>query len=290
MPISFPLNPPPITWPYRVQFPGGDDTNRDRNNFQDPIDANRVAQVGAGDVGAAGRAQSGSTGADFYTVRDGVPCMSTTTSPRDWFWSFSWWTPVLDGTALPTDFRQREGALVAVLDAYYRTSFTGYATADEAGVYIGGALGANSGSNAEAQTPGGGGAVFVTGGAGFLLQPAGGFDFVAWDRPTRAIANRVTGLGLSEDEWNWFRFIIQTAAPGGFATFQAYANGDLIVSDTYGSATLPLPFDPDAGTIGDVTVPGLAFVGANPNPGAWFYAFEGKWGRFTLDGVPVQGE
>lgn len=287
---------PPIEWPYRVEFPGADGTgnNRERNNFQNQIDAARMGRVGDGDVGAAGRQEAGSTGQDFFTIRDGVTCMRTTTAPRSWGWSFGWWTPVFDGTALPAGYQQPVGNLVAVLDAYLRYDFTTPTTGDVVGCYIGGALGATSGEVFRTQTPNGGGAAFRTGGAGFLLDAGGGgYDFVTWDRPTRTVQNRIAGVAPDPTVWNVFRFVIISAQPGEFATFQAYHNGTLVVEDTYGSATLPIPFEPDAPgpANGELVLPALAFVG-NPitPPSGMCYAMAGKWGRYTLDGVPVQGE
>lgn len=280
---------PRIPWPYRVSYPGAFGNRRSRENFRNFLDERRVAQVGAANrVTDVGAAEDGASASDFSDIQDGVPCMSTTTAPRGGGFTFPWWTPYFDGTALPAGTRAPDSAVVAVIDAMLRFSWAVGGDADMIGVWIGGGMDSSSTSSYRANTPGGGSPGASTGGAGFLLDPAGtGFDWVTWGIGG-AVANRIA-VPAVQTEWNSFRFIVTTALPGGFAGLQASHNGVEIINAPYGTATLPLPYPANTGTVGNPTVPALAFSGQSVTPpSGWAYRFDAKFGRFTPAGQEIQ--
>lgn len=300
MPQVLAVPSPQVEWPYRVQYPGPFANRRSRETFREFADVNRVLQVpgpasaasanGPNNVTSAGQAETGATGSDLYDILDGVPCSRSVTAPRGIGWSFPWWAARFDGTLLPSGFRTPEGAVVGVLDAYFRVEWAIGGPADMVGVWLGGTLDASSGATYRNQTPGGASPGLNTGGAGFLLRVDGtGYDYVAWG-VGGAVTERVP-VALTQTQWNCFRFVLVSALPGAFAELQVSVNGALLLTRSYGTASLPVPYPRTAAANGQGVTPALAFTGLAVNPPSGIaYAFEGKWGRFLPDGRAVQAE
>jgi len=300
MPSTVILPAPLITWPYRVSYPGPFTNRVTRENFRNPNDFNRIATVNGGkadsatgpnDVQAIGKAESGSTGGDFFDCRAGVMCSRTDTAPRSYGWTFPWWAPRFDATLLPPGLRIPEGGVVAVIDAFLNYEWVGGADADMVGVWIGGGLDASAAQNYRVNTPGGAFAGLDTGGAGMMLRADGtGFDYLAWGLGG-AVAERVPVV-MAPNRWNVFRFILISGLPGGFASLSIGVNGAIppVIQRTYGTAVLPVPFLATPAAVGDPAVPALVFTGNSVGPpNGWSYAFEAKFGRFIPSGVEIQG-
>ena len=128
MPLETVAPAPQITWPYKVQYPGGWANRRSRETFRDWADVNRIVSIpGAGNttngpnaVTSLGQGESSATAGDLFDLLDGVACSNTTTAPRCAGWSFPWWAPVFDGSLLPSGFRVPEGGVVGVIDVSLR--------------------------------------------------------------------------------------------------------------------------------------------------------------------------
>lgn len=289
MPFETVVPAPPISYPFRASFPGGFQNRRSRENFRSFNDEARLAQEGVGNVTGSGGGETGATGSDFFDIRDGVACVWTTTSPRCTGWSFPWWTPYFDATGLAPGTRIPEGSVVAIIDAMYQTGFLAGAPADMMGVFIGGSIDGSSTGSYRSNTPGGANPGASTGGAGFLVDPAGtGFDWVTWGLGG-AVANRIAVPAILTD-WNAFRFVLTSGLPGGFANLQAFHNGVEIVNEPYGTATLPVPYAASGASVGAANTAAIAFTGMGVNPPTgWGYRFDAKFGRFLPSGQPIQG-
>jgi len=292
---------PVVQWPYRVSYPGPFTNRETSENFRSFADPNRLstlngqptANTGPNDVQVGGQGgEIGATAADLFTCRDGVPCSRTTTAPRSLGWTFPWWVPRFDATALPAGLRTPDGGVVAVIDAYLNYEWVGGADADMVGVWIGGGLDASAAHNYRANTPGGTFPGVDTGGAGMILRPDGtGFDYLAWGLGG-AVTERVP-VALTPNRWNAFRFVVTSALPGAFATLSIAVNGadPPLIQRTYGTAVLPVPFAASPAAVGDPAVPALVFTGQSVTPpSGWSYAFEAKFGRFTPAGVEVEND
>jgi len=307
MAIDTALPAPAISWIYRVQYPGPYGNRRTRENFRSPADQARVVGVGAklggsnpveADVTAVGQGDQSSTGGDLYDIKNGVPCSRMTTGPDAFGWSVPWWTPVLDGSLLDAGWRPPEGAAVAVIDAdYYWGRPGGSDTADDSGVWIGGALDSSSSALYRNQMPSGLSPGADTGGAGVFVRTDGtGYDYISWTAadvnfPGGIITERIPIITTVADAWHTIRFILVTALPGGAAQLTVQFGGVEIVSRLYGSAELTFPWARSTGFSGKPVSPAVVFAGGPGSAGFdWAYRWGGKWGRFLPSGVEVVGE
>lgn len=299
MPSSTALPRPAVEWPYRVTYPGSFTNRRSRENFRSPNDPQRIAYpagqpavtTGPNDVSTLGQSETGATAGDFFRNIDGVVCSFTTVGPRGWAWTFPWWQSRFDATAVPAGVTMPEGCVVAVIDCYWRPLFGASPDADMVGIWIGGGLDASSAAAYRANTPGGASPGLDTGGAGVLQRVDGtGFDYVCWGIGG-VVAERVA-IPVTPTQWNRFRFILQGAPAGGFASLSIALNGASppTIERTYGTAATPVPYSADAAATGDPVVPALCFTGTALNSAGWGYAFDAKFGRFLPDGTEVQPE